>query len=219
MPQGSYRHDAAALRGMGLACQAAIGLFVLTAAGLTALTVTAALAEMRSGVSLHLFTLPVYGAIIAAVWLPAAITLTVWVYRAHANLHADRLDGLRHAPPAAAAGLWVPLYNLYQPKGAMRQLWNHSHGEEPWFADQSVDRINAWWTCYVVGAVLIVLLPALALLDRFSNLAILTPPGTNTGGFAFASALLAAAGFLLIRIVGSITKAQQSVTAVGTTFA
>lgn len=215
----NYQHNAGSLRALGLLCQALLALFMALTGVLAALSLYTAAREMREGFSMHLFTLPLYASFIALVFIPAALTLTLWMWRAHANLHADRLEELRFSPWGAALGLWVPFANLYQPKGAMRQLWNRSHGEEVWFADQSVDKINAWWTCYVVGIVIMTTLTAFALVDRFSNLEILTPPGTNSAGFAFASALLAASSWLLLQIVGAITRAQQTVVAVGNTFA
>jgi hypothetical protein len=214
----TYRHNAGSLRTLGTLCQVLLALFMAVSGVLAALSLVTAAREMREGFSMHLFTLPLYASMITLAFIPAALALSVWVWRAHANLHADRLEALRFTPPWAALSLWVPVANLYVPKGAMRQLWNHSHGEEPWFADQSVDKINAWWTCYVVGIVIMTALTAFALLDRFSNLAILTPPGTNSAGFAFASALLAVSAGLLLQITTAITRAQQTVVAVGNTF-
>ena len=74
-------------------------------------------------------------------------------------------------------------------------------------------------TCYVIGIVILTLLTAMVLIDRYTNLAFLTPPGTNMLALAFASALLSVAAWLLLRIVARITAAQQTVTSVGDTFA
>jgi hypothetical protein len=178
-----------------------------------------AVQEIQAGYTSYLITLPVFSLYIALAFLPAAIALTFWVWRAHANLHADQLDGLITSPAWAALGLWVPIANLSMPKGAMRELWNRSHGEEAWFANQSVDAVNSWWTCYVVGIVILSLLTGIVVVDRITPFMFLTPPGTNMLAMAFASSLLALSAWFLIRIVSRITRAQETVTSVGDTFA
>ncbi|MCC6925334.1 DUF4328 domain-containing protein [Novosphingobium sp.] len=209
----------ASLKLRAVVTQALLALFLLVT-GLVALaTLLLAVQEFQGGYSAWLITTPAFVFYIVLTFVPAAIALTLWVWRAHANLHADQLDGLNYAPGWTAVSLWVPGFNLYAPKGAMRELWNRSHGEEPWFANQSVDAVNSWWTCYVVGILIVSLLTVMVLIDRFSFFVFLTPPGTNMLALAFASLLLAGSAWFLIRIVGRITKAQETVTSVGDTFA
>lgn len=209
----------ASLKVRAVVTQAFLALFLLVTLLVSIGTLYLAVQEIQTGYSSYLITLPVFSLYVALAFLPAAIALTFWVWRAHANLHADGLDGLKTRPISAAAGLWVPLLNLYLPKGAMRELWNRSHGEEAWFAQQSVDAVNSWWTCYVVGIVLISLLTGIVVIDRITPFMFLTPPGTNMLGMAFSSSLLAGSAWLLIRIIGRITRAQETVTTVGDTFA
>lgn len=209
----------ASLKVRAVVTQALLGLFLLVTLLVAIGTAFLAVQEIQTGYSSYLITLPVFSFYIALAFLPAAIALTFWVWRAHANLHADGLDGLNTRPASAAFGLWVPLLNLYIPKGAMRELWNRSHGEEAWFAHQSVDAVNSWWTSYVVGIVLISLLTGIVVVDRITPFMFLTPPGTNMIGMAFSSSLLALSAWLLIRIISRITRAQETVTTVGDTFA
>lgn len=209
----------ASLKVRAVVTQALLALFLLVTLLVAIGTAFLAVQEIQTGYSSYLITLPVFSFYIALAFLPAAIALTFWVWRAHANLHADGLDGLITSPAWAALGLWVPIANLFMPKGAMRELWNRSHGEEAWFANQSVDAVNSWWTSYVVGIVLISLLTGIVVVDRITPFMFLTPPGTNMLGMAFSSSLLALSAWLLIRIISRITRAQETVTTVGDTFA
>lgn len=209
----------ASLKVRAVVAQALLALFLLVTVLVAVGTAMAAVQEIQTGYTSYLLTLPIFSFYIALAFLPAAIALTFWVWRAHANLHADGLEGLNTRSASAALGMWVPLLNLYIPKGAMRELWNRSHGEDAWFANQSVDAVNSWWTSYVVGIVILSLLTGIVVVDRITPFMFLTPPGTNMIGMAFSSSLLALSAWLLIRIISRITRAQETVTTVGDTFA
>lgn len=209
----------ASLKVRAVVTQALLALFLLVTVLVSLGTLMLAVQEIQTGYSAYLITLPVYSLYIAMAFLPAAIALTFWTWRAHANLHEDALDELNYSPAWAAMSLWVPILNLYTPKGATRELWNRSHGEDAWFAQQSVDAVNSWWTCYVVGILLVSLLTAIVIIDRITPFMFLTPPGTNMLAMAFSTSLLAGSAWFLIRIVGRITHAQETVTSVGDTFA
>jgi hypothetical protein len=209
----------ASLKVLAVVTRVLLVLFLLVTLLVALGTILVAIQEIQSGYSFYLLTLPAYSLAIALAFVPAAIALTLWTWRAHANLHEDALDGLGYGPAWAAIALWVPGFNLYTPKGATRELWNHSHGEDAWFANRSVDAVNSWWTCYVVGILIVSLLTTIVIVDRITPFMFLTPPGTNMLGMAFGSTLLAGSAWFLIRIVGQITHAQATVTSVGDTFA
>ena len=210
---------AASLKVRAMLAQVLLGVFLLVTVLVTLGALYLAFREVQSGYGLFEFLEPVGAFYIALAIIPAAIALSFWVWRGHANLADDELRGLHYNPMKAVLALWTPVANLAIPKSAMRELWNRSHGEEEWHGQQSVDAVNSWWTCYVIGIVILTLLTAMVLVDRYTNLAFLTPPGTNMLALAFASALLSIAALQLLRIVGRITAAQQTVTHVGDIFA
>ena len=210
---------AASLKVRAMLAQVLLGVFLLVTVLVTLGALYLAFREVQSGYGLFEFLEPVGAFYIALAIIPAAIALSFWVWRGHANLADDELRGLHYNPMKAVLALWTPVANLAIPKLAMRELWNRSHGEEEWHGQQSVDAVNSWWTCHVIGIVILTLLTALILIDRYTNLAFLTPPGTNMLALAFASALLSVAAWQLLRIVGRITAAQQTVTHVGDIFA
>ena len=148
--------------------QVTLGLFLLVSLLVTLGALYLAWLELRSGYGLYGYLEPVGAFYIALTFVPAAVALSFWVWRGHRNLADDQLTGLKYGPVRSVIAHWLPLINLAMPKAAMRELWNRSHGEEEWFGQQSVDAINSWWTCYVVGIVVLTLLTAMILFDRYT---------------------------------------------------
>lgn len=209
----------ASLRTRSVVTQAFIGLFLLVAALIAVASTLMALEEFRAGFTTYKFGGPAMALLLALGALPAFAALCAWVWRAHANLRDDGREGLNFSPGWATASMLIPGVNLIVPMQAMRDLWNRSHGEESWGARYSVGAITSWWTCFVAGAVVQGALLFIALFDLLTNIAVLTPPGVNALIHALTVMLLIAAGFMLIRIIRKITKAQHDVTHVGNTFA
>jgi Domain of unknown function (DUF4328) len=175
--------------------------------------------EFSQNYSIFLITQPGFAGWLFLGFLLSCVPLALWVWRAHANLRDDGLDGLSHSPAWAALSLFVPVANLIVPFQAMRALWNRSHGEEVYFMRQSVEAVTSWWACYVSGMLVHAFLAFIVALDQLTDFAVMNPAGVNTFFLFFATALLAGSAFFLFRIVGAITRAQATVTSIGDTFA
>jgi hypothetical protein len=151
--------------------------------------------------------------------LPAAVTVLVWTYCAHANLRDNGLSGLNYSPAWSVASYFVPLANLVVPFRAMRELWNRSEGEDQYQASGNVPDVGSWWTCFVAGNAIEFCLLGLRLINTVTPLKILTPPTLNIGMIIFATLLLVGSAFFLFRIIGAITRAQTSLVAFDDVFA
>lgn len=208
MPPMPASRAIALLRTCAVITNPLVGLFFL--AGLLATMISLALAytEIRGGLVLFNSRQPIIALALGAAMVPAAMGLTVWAWRAHANLRVAGCEDLGLSVPVAALSLWIPLVNLFLPKSAMRQLWNRSHGEEPWFANLSVEAINSWWTCFIAGITVLIVLTAVMLFDQMTAFVWVTPPGVNMLAMAVASSLLTGSAWLLIDIIDRITIAQ-----------
>lgn len=153
-----------------------------------------------------------------------AITIPLWIYRAWANLHAMRLQGLGYSPGWAAGSLFVPIAGLIVPFRAMRQLANRSYGEEEYHADTSVADVTSWWACYLGGlfvqfaTLFITIVNTIGMVNgRF--VAITAPEPVRILTTLFGVALLLGSAWFLRKIMGEITAAQASFTGVEDTFA
>lgn len=161
--------------------------------------------------------------IASLLWLALAviapIVVLMWVYRAHANLRLHRLDGLNYSPGWAVGSFFVPLINLVVPLRAMRELCNRSFGESEYQAHEPVGDVSSWWTCFVVGGLLLSYLASTALIEATTPFRFTTPLIAVALLSIFASLLMAGAAFFLFRIIGKVTDAQNSVTGMEATFA
>lgn len=97
-----------------------------------------------------------YAAVLLANWLILILTYVVfgtWIYRAAANVDAASVPGFRFTPGWAVGWHFVPIANLFKPFGAMRQIWNASHGNETGDLDRGNALLTLWWTCWIVTSI------------------------------------------------------------------
>lgn len=213
-------HDTrvASLRTRSAIARLFIGLFLLVDLLLALFAALMLYREVTTKISFFMVALPGFLFFIALPLMASGLALMIWVHRAHANLHAEALEGLNFAPGWAATSFLVPVAGLIVPFRAMRELWNRSHGEPEHFAAVSVDKVSSWWTCYVAGVLVLAALTVLTALDRLTPFVLMTPPGVNGLFLLLALLLLAGSAWFLWRIVSAITLAQQTVTRVTGTF-
>lgn len=155
----------------------------------------------------------------ALVSLAAAALIAAWIWRAHVNLRALRLEGLNFSPAWALLSFFVPLINLVVPFQAMRELYNRSIGEEALFAAQSAPDVTSWWASYLTGEIIPAVLLLFKSIGPLTGIHVVTPPTADGLLLLFAIVLIASAAFFLQRIIATVTAAQSAVTGVGDTFA
>lgn len=158
------------------------------------------------------------GALLLLLITVALIVMALmWIYRAHANLVQQGV-AIDHSPGWAVGSYFIPFVNLVIPFRAMRELYNRSHGEIEEHAHSTVDDVMAWWTAYILGIGLTLLLFGKYLFDLLTNVVFLTPPWMEFAMSSFASLLLAVSCFLLAKLVKAITAAQAESAFVSSAF-
>ncbi|MEE4450142.1 DUF4328 domain-containing protein [Novosphingobium resinovorum] len=143
-------------------------------------------------------------------FLPSALFFLLWFHKAIANLHDAGLSGLEARAGWSVGSFFVPLVGLWVPFGAMRELWNRSHGEDEWQAKASVGDVGIWWLGFVAGTLVIVLIDSILVFNALTNLEITTPRGVNEALNITGTSLWCLSAFFLFRIVGKVTRAQQT---------
>lgn len=151
--------------------------------------------------------------------LTAGAAVSLWTWRAAANLQDWGIRGFGYTPAKAAASYWIPGVNLVTPPKMMRELVNLSDGEIPELAGQIVGLVTAWWACFVMGLLVHALLTAVVALPFLTGIHVTNLPGANYALFCLGTLMLALSALNLIRLVTRINKAQRSTTQVGDTFA
>ncbi len=147
------------------------------------------------------------------------IAISLWVYRAHANLRLAGLDGLNYRPGWAVGSFFVPIVGLIVPFWAMRELYNRSNGEEAHFAAVGVGDVSSWWSCYVAGNLVQAFVIFTTVLGPMTGVHVVNPPMVDLALGALASMLLLGGAFFLFRIVGTISALQRSTTGIEEAFA
>ena len=97
-----------------------------------------------------------YGLVILSYMLLLIATYVVfslWIYRAAANIVAAQTVGFDYSPGWAVGWLFVPIANLFKPYGAMRQIYNASHGRDANSIDEGNWLLRAWWAAWLVMSI------------------------------------------------------------------
>jgi len=96
---------------------------------------------------------------LGAVWLlvlsGTAFAFTQWVYRASRNLRQFGAQKLRFSPRWAAGYFYVPVYGLWRPYQAMREIWQASEAEDgaspiARAAVRTPKLLPWWWSFYLL---------------------------------------------------------------------
>ncbi|GGL16658.1 DUF4328 domain-containing protein [Planomonospora parontospora] len=162
----------------------------------------------------------------AAVHLLAGIAFVCWLFRARSNAYAIS-PGVAHsyAAPFLVLGWFVPVVNLFVPKGIVDDVWATSRpgGLRPGTNLLQIRRpglVWAWWLTWLAAGCADTLAAALTAVgmemdaeeeERAAELA----SGLGTAAAAAGVPLAIAAGLLAIRIVLVITRLQEAVRAAG----
>ena len=225
MQYTSFTEGVARLRTLTLILRAALALalvIVVLRMALVGVIITlingAGFGGFRGGFALFAAA-GVIGLVEVFVALLVAVLFLIWVWRAHANLHASGIGGLVTTPLRASLVHLVPVANLMFPVRNMRHLWNRSHGLDEWQANAEVGAVSIWWTAFVVAASIDSWLVFSALVALLTNVRFTAPLLATSGLALFSLSLRALAIVMLWRIVGTIARVQASLTGAAEAFA
>src|SRR4029078_204309 len=92
--------------------------------------------------------------------LTSLVTFLVWLYAAHANLHALGCRDIEFTPGWAVGWFFVPLMNLFKPYQVVSEIWRGSDPATLLKALPSGTALIGWWWGFRV---------CLGLLERVSR--------------------------------------------------
>lgn len=87
----------------------------------------------------------------AVLTLVTTIFFAMWIYRAAANVVEAGTRGFDYTPGWAVGWFFIPIANLFKPFGAMRQIWNASHGEQGDRLNHANGLLAFWWGCWILS--------------------------------------------------------------------
>lgn len=137
-------------------------------------------------------------------------TFLFWLWRACANLHAQRLPGLERSVGWAVGSWFVPVVNFFVPFATMRELWNRSAGEDQYNAKAPVTLASGWWACWIGGLFLHGVLLATVLVAAYNRARVVTSPEIATLMLVLGQAMWHGAMIQLVLLVRRITAMQAT---------
>src|SRR3989442_1773133 len=96
----------------------------------------------------------VIGLLRLALFVVNSIVFARWIYRANQNVRALGATGLRATPGWAVGSFFVPVFNLWKPYQAMKELWQASQNPAAWQGVTRTALLPLWWTIWLLGNVL-----------------------------------------------------------------
>jgi hypothetical protein len=137
-------------------------------------------------------------------FIASVVVISMWIHRAHRNLHEAGYPGLSYTPGWAVGWFFIPIANLFKPFQAMRSLWSESHGIGDSYAAPAPGMLSAWWGCWIAGNILGNVSMRMGMMGDGSNQQV-----ALVIGLASSVGMIGAAWFIM-KIVQDITAAQVS---------
>lgn len=72
-----------------------------------------------------------------------------WIYRANRDVRTLGAEGLSCGPGWAVGWFFVPLFNLWKPYAAMKELWSASHRPADWRRHPIASLLPLWWSLFL----------------------------------------------------------------------
>lgn len=142
-------------------------------------------------------------------FLATIVFFLIWLHRAFNNLSALRAGNLEFSPGWAVGWWFVPFANLVKPYQVMSELWNESDPDfdpDGSFLSSAVGApplVGWWWALFIVSNIL------LQVADKMSGSTVSDIGASFAVVLIIASLLRAVDGFLIIKIIRSITQRQE----------
>ena len=84
------------------------------------------------------------GFIQIAIYIATGFLFLKWIHRANHNVRALGASGLQFTPGWSIGYYFIPIYNLWKPYQAMKEIWKSSKNPANW-ADETANPILSWW--------------------------------------------------------------------------
>lgn len=145
-----------------------------------------------------IYVTPIASSVDAAAIIFKLMTIAafaLWIYLAGANLVRAELEGLEYSPASRIWWFLVPIFSLFKPFLAMREMWNASQSISPY--DTNSTTVSIWWALYLGSNVVSLVINA-------------TSAGTpDTVGLLINAASDIAVAAVAIFMINRITDAQR----------
>jgi hypothetical protein len=91
-------------------------------------------AEMTAAARANDLRQGIIGVAYIVLLLATSVVVLVWIYGANRNAHAIGATGMRFTPGWAVGWYFIPIFNLWKPYQAMKEIWKASADPGNWQA-------------------------------------------------------------------------------------
>lgn len=184
---------------------------VLAALAIFGLTLVGEVLELAGVIDLMAYEVgpleAAYGVLLllhSVIFIISVIVVSMWIHRAHANLHDYGFEGLEFTPGWAVGWYFIPLANLFKPFQAMKELYNTSFGADDRFSGDAPGNLGVWWGAWIIGYILGNISTRISLMGDGNNMQLAIILSVVSSVCTIVSA------YLLREIILQVTEAQRT---------
>jgi hypothetical protein len=110
-------------------------------------------AEMTAAARANDLRQGIIGVAYIVLLLATSVVVLVWIYGANRNVHAIGATGMRFTPGWAVGWYFIPIFNLWKPYQAMKEIWKASADPGNWQAQPRSALLPWWWFLWIVSCI------------------------------------------------------------------
>ncbi len=80
-----------------------------------------------------------------------AVIFLKWVHRAGTNVRKLGATGMKFTPGWAVGYYFIPIFNLWKPYQAMKEIWQASKSPANWSNERESGILGCWWTFWIIS--------------------------------------------------------------------
>ncbi len=87
-------------------------------------------------------------------FIASALLILKWIYRANANARQLGAQNMRYTPAWSIGYYFIPVFNLWKPYQAMKEIWMASKNPQDWPSIKTPLILPAWWALWITSNLL-----------------------------------------------------------------
>ncbi len=85
------------------------------------------------------------------VFLVSGFLILKWIYRANYNARQLGASGMKFTPGWSVGWYFIPIFALWKPYQAMKEIWKASHAPNDWTNAATSSVLGWWWFFWIVS--------------------------------------------------------------------
>lgn len=85
------------------------------------------------------------------VFIVSGVLILRWIYRANQNARALGAEGMTFTPGWSAGWYFVPVFTLWKPYQAMKEIWKASVNPTDWKNVEPGGVLGLWWATWIIS--------------------------------------------------------------------